>query len=92
MAANPPPPPWNPYRLAVLDAVSLEAWRRIVTRALEDARKGDRAARRWCDRYLPGDDVDRAVQLLANLKAVVARLRRVGEATAVACRRDRLQT
>jgi hypothetical protein len=79
-AANPPPPPWNPYRLALLDAVGLEDWRAICRRALQDARKGDGAARRWCDRYVPDDDVDRAVQQLADLKAVVDRLRSVGEA------------
>jgi hypothetical protein len=81
-AANPPPPPWNPYRLAVLDAVTLEAWRAICRRALADARKGDRAARRWCDIHVPGDDVDRAVECLADLKAVADRLRHAGGAPA----------
>jgi hypothetical protein len=81
MAARPAGPPWNPYRLALLDAVTLEAWRAICRRALQDARKGDGAARRWCDRYVPDDDVDRAVRLLADLKELVAKLRRVGEAT-----------
>jgi hypothetical protein len=80
MAARPAGPPWNPYRLALLDAVTLDAWRAICRRAVEDARKGDRAARQWCDRYVPGDDVDRAVQRLADLKAAADRLRHAGEA------------
>jgi hypothetical protein len=66
--------------MALINAVGLEAWRAICRSALTDAAEGDRAARQWCDLYVPGDDVDRAVRQLAELKALVAGLRHAGEA------------
>lgn len=43
------------YLHALRDVVSLDAWQRIVARAVFDAEAGDGKAREWLARYLIGD-------------------------------------
>jgi hypothetical protein len=44
------------YLAALGDAVSLDAWRAIVDRAVADAQAGDHSARMWLAKYLIGND------------------------------------
>jgi hypothetical protein len=44
------------YLRGLSEAVSLEDWREIVTRAVEQAKTGDARARDWLTRYLLGDN------------------------------------
>jgi hypothetical protein len=43
------------YLEAISEVASLESWRKIVARAVEDAKQGDARAREWLSRYLIGD-------------------------------------
>lgn len=44
------------YLRALSDELTLEAWREIVRRAVEDARAGDAKAREWVTRYALGPE------------------------------------
>ncbi len=53
--------------LAVLgDTVSLEDWRKVVARAVADAKSGDARARDWVTKYLIGNDPPQLVELAAR--------------------------
>ncbi len=53
--------------LAVLgDTVSLEDWRKVVERAVADAKSGDARARDWVTKYLIGNDPPQLVELAAR--------------------------
>lgn len=43
------------YLATLGNAVSLDDWRDVVTRAVVDAKAGDSAARAWLTKYLVGD-------------------------------------
>lgn len=53
------------YILCITEAVTLEDWRAIVSRAKEDALAGDDRARAWLAHYLVGDDRISLVELAA---------------------------
>ena len=53
--------------LAVLgDTVSLEDWRKVVERAVADAKSGDARARDWVTKHLIGNDPPQLVELAAR--------------------------
>jgi len=56
------------YLAALNAAVSLEKWRQIIDRAVEDAIKGDPRAREWLSQYLLGEDRVSLVQIAAKEK------------------------
>jgi hypothetical protein len=56
------------YLAALSDAVTLDRWRAIVERAVDDAAKGDDKARAWLSRYLIGDEA--RLSELARLDAL----------------------
>ena len=69
------------YMGVLLDAVSLEDWRSVVTNALNRAKTGDASARAWLAQYLVGRPDAKApsaltvvVQQLLNENPVVNRL------------------
>ena len=43
------------YLATLSDSVTLADWSEIVTRAVQDAREGDAAARNWLSKHLLGD-------------------------------------
>ena len=49
----------EPFLLTLVDAVTLESWKDICTRAIEQAKAGDRYARTWISAYLMGKPVTR---------------------------------
>jgi hypothetical protein len=42
------------YMGVLLDAVTLDDWREVVSQAVQDAKAGDKTARDWLARYLVG--------------------------------------
>jgi hypothetical protein len=71
------------YMNVMLDAVSVEDWRDVVTKALAAAKSGDPSARAWLAHYIVGRPVHKApaplnvvVQQLNGTDAVVDRLSR----------------
>ena len=69
------------YMATVLDTVTLEDWRGVVTSALQRAKNGDAQARHWLGQYLIGKPEGRAptpltivVQQLIGVDPVVNRL------------------
>ena len=50
------------YLTALTEAISIDDWRAVVGRAVEDAKKGDARARDWISRYMVGDCVVEAVR------------------------------
>ncbi|NOS74923.1 MAG: hypothetical protein HOP36_10395 [Methyloglobulus sp.] len=69
------------YMGVLLDAVSLEDWRSVVTNALNRAKTGDASARAWLAQYLVGRPDTKApsaltvvVQQLLNENPVVNKL------------------
>jgi len=53
--------------LAVLgDTVSLEDWRKVVARAVADAKSGDARAREWIARYVLGSESTVLLNLAAS--------------------------
>jgi len=72
------------YLVALTDAVTLADWKKIVIKAVEDAKEGDHQARQWIGRYLIGDAqpdevviVEETEQLQHELQQVDDCLRRV---------------
>jgi hypothetical protein len=62
------------YCDALLACVSIEEWKRIVCRAVEDAIDGDHKAREWIGRLLIGDEpiaLAEVVEEIEHLKAVL---------------------
>jgi hypothetical protein len=53
------------YLLAFSDALTLEDWRAIVGRAVEDAKSGDAKSREWLSRYALGAEPTTLAQLAA---------------------------
>ena len=53
------------YLLALSDALTLEDWKAIVRRAVEDARNGDAKSREWLSRYALGAEPTTLAQLAA---------------------------
>ena len=59
------------YLAALRDGVPLDEWRRVVARALRDAKAGDAKAREWLSKYLIGENTDamlEALELIAELR------------------------
>lgn len=54
------------YLKAFSDAVSLDAWRTIVSRAVADAQAGDARARDWVARYALGSEPSSLVSIAAT--------------------------
>ena len=52
---RPPRPIERQYIAVISDVVGLDAWRRVVERALRDAENGDATARAWLSKYVTGD-------------------------------------
>lgn len=65
------------YLVTLCEAVSLADWRKIVAKAVADAKEGDGKARDWLGRYLIGDpqpeesDVDDAAELAERRLALI---------------------
>jgi hypothetical protein len=57
------------YLAALADAVSIDRWRAIVDRAVEDASQGDAKARQWISEYLTGKPTGDGLAQLANAEA-----------------------
>jgi len=53
-AGRPPKVKNEPYLIALKDCLSIPDWEAIVQRAITDAKKGDRHARKWLSDYLLG--------------------------------------
>ena len=47
------------YYDILLTSVSFDDWKAIITRATQDAKKGDAVARKWLTDYLVGPPVER---------------------------------
>jgi hypothetical protein len=58
------------YLAALVEGVSIEDWRAIVKRAVDDATKGDYRARDWLGKYLVGDDPLSVLELADELAAL----------------------
>jgi len=56
---RPPRSTEEKYLQATVNCVKLKDWKRIVTRAMEDAKKGDKDARKWLSDWLMGKPVER---------------------------------
>jgi hypothetical protein len=54
------------YLATLADAVPLKKWKRIVSRAVEDAEAGDAKARRWISEHLVGRQPDALTALAAT--------------------------
>jgi hypothetical protein len=54
------------YLAALADVASLEAWREICQRAVEDAKQGNPKARAWLASYLLGSNPLRPLDLAAD--------------------------
>jgi hypothetical protein len=54
------------YLAALNAAVSLETWRQIIERAIDDAIRGDSRAREWLSQYLLGEDRVSLVRIAAK--------------------------
>lgn len=70
------------YLAALSDVVSVDAWKRIVERAIQDAENGDARARAWLSGYLlrtEGSLMDIAAAELSG-KAIDDRVQQASEA------------
>lgn len=72
-AAGNPGGPGRPRRIvereylgAMFDAISIEEWREIIVRAIEDAKAGDAKARDWLTRYVLGTAPRTPAELAAD--------------------------
>src|SRR6516165_6664689 len=54
------------WSVTLADAVPLKKWKRIVSRAVEDAEAGDAKARRWISEHLVGRQPDALTALAAT--------------------------
>jgi len=54
------------YLAALLDSVSLDSWRAIIAKAVDDAKQGDAKAREWLARYLVGAEPQKPSALAAD--------------------------
>jgi hypothetical protein len=57
---------------ATISVVSIEDWKRVVRRALEDAVKGDSRARHWLSNVILGRDPLGLADTLADLRAALS--------------------
>lgn len=57
------------YLATLNGAVTLDAWREIVQRAIEDAKNGEAKARDWLAKYLLGDSPPSLLELAAREEA-----------------------
>ena len=64
---RPPRQTEDDYFAVVIGSVSLDDWKAVVNRAVDDAKNGDRDARKWLTSLLIGDKPSIAV-VLANIE------------------------
>jgi hypothetical protein len=50
------------YLLALTEAVSVDDWRAVVAKALDQAKAGDKSARQWLSDYLIGESDPEGLQ------------------------------
>jgi len=70
---RPPRQTEDDYMAVVLGAVSLDDWKQIVSKAVEDAKSGDVQARKWIASLVIGDKPN-IVNVLANIENNVDRV------------------
>jgi hypothetical protein len=68
------------YLRALTEAVTLEDWRAVAAKAVEQAKGGDHRAREWLSRYLVGDEPVEVLELVEELRAELEALRHDQEA------------
>jgi len=62
------------YLRAVPGTVSLDDWKEVIRKALEQAKAGDSRARDWLSRHLVGEDPVTVVQILDELEQIEQQL------------------